>query len=270
MAPAFYISGQPARTSSIARQFEHDAFNLTAVNPRTGNTDTLTRFLADPVELKLLHMVTADPLRTPSFVMFADPDYFFQTFVPKGSPNVGVNPGFAWNHGGVSPDINNTYLGLAGPGVKVKGLDDDVWSDHTDIRPTLLSLVGLKDDYQSQGRVLAEDFHHWALPDGVEDSHDEFVELARAYKRINAPLGELGLASLNISTKALAGDDATYQKLENQLSFITAVRNHLADEMLERLTDAEFHGKRISKEEGRELVRESRALADYLNWLAAH
>jgi hypothetical protein len=266
MAPVFYISGQPARDSAIARQFERDTSKLTFVNPRTGNTDTLTRFLADPVELKLLHMITGDPLRTPTYVMFADPDYFFQTF----GPDVVVNPGFAWNHGGVSPDINVTYLALVGPGVKNKGVDDDVWSDHTDIRPTLLALVGLKDDYQSQGRVLAEDLHHWALPDGVENSREEFVELARAYKRINAPVGELGLASLKISTKALAGDDATYTNLENQLSFITSLRNHLADEMLERLTDAEFHGKRISKEEGRELVRESQALADYVNWLAAH
>jgi hypothetical protein len=96
----------------------------------------------------------------------------------------------------------------------------------------------LKDDYRSQGRVLAEDLHHWALPDGVENSREEFVELARAYKRINAPVGELGLASLKISTKALAGDDATYTNLENQLSFITSLRNHLADEMLERVTDA--------------------------------
>jgi arylsulfatase A-like enzyme len=143
--------------------------------------------------------------------MFADPDYFFQTF----GADVVVNPGFAWNHGGVSPDINFTYLALAGPGVKNKGVTDDVWSDHTDIHPTMLALLGLKDDYQSQGRVLVENLHHWALPDGVEDSHDEFVELARAYKRTNAPVGELGLASLKISTKALAGDDATYTNLEN-------------------------------------------------------
>jgi hypothetical protein len=96
MAPAFYVSGQPARDAAIARQFERDAAKLTAVNPRTGATDTLTQFLADPVELKLLHMVTGDPLRTPTFVMFGNPDYFFQTSVPAGAPNVGVNPGFAW------------------------------------------------------------------------------------------------------------------------------------------------------------------------------
>jgi hypothetical protein len=270
MAPVFYVSGQPARDSAIARQFEHDAATLTAVNPRTGNTDMLTRYLADPVELKLLHMITGDPLRTPTFVMFGNPDYFFQTFVPKGSPNVGVNPGFAWNHGGVAPEINNTFLALAGPGVKVKGLDDDVWSDHTDIRPTLLTLVGLQDDYQSQGRILAEDIHRWALPDGVENGREGFVELARAYKSINAPVGELGLASLKISTKALAGDDDTYRDLENKLSFITSLRNHLADEMLEKLTAAEFHGKRIEEHGARELIRKSEALTDYVNWLASH
>jgi hypothetical protein len=270
MAPVFYINGQPARDSAIARQFEHDAFNLTAVNPRTGNTDTLTRFLADPVELKLLHMVTADPLRTPTFVMFGDPDYFFQTFVPKGSPEVGVNPGFAWNHGGVAPEINNTWLGLVGPGVKTQGINSEVWSDHTDIRPTLLALTGLRDDYQSQGRVLAEDLQSWALPNGISGSGDDFAELARAYKRINAPVGELSLASLKISTKALAGDEATYARLENQLSFITLLRNHIADAMLTRLTAAEFQGQSISEGEELGLVLQSQALTDYVNWLAAH
>jgi hypothetical protein len=269
MAPVFYISGQPARDTAIVRQFEHDAANLIAVNPRTGNTDTLTRYLADPVELKLLHMITADPLRTPSFVMFGDPDYFFQTFVPNGAPEVGVNPSFAWNHGGVAPEINNTWLGLVGPGVQNKGVDGGVWSDHTDIRPTLLSLVGLTDDYQSQGRVLAEDLDHSVLPKSVANS-SSFVQLASAYKRITAPVGELGLASLKISTKAIAGDEATYNRLENQLLFITYLRNHVADEMLEALTAAEFQGKPINQLEANELILESNALADYVNWLAAH
>jgi hypothetical protein len=269
MAPAFYISGQPARGSAIARQFEHDAATLKAVNPRTGNTQTLTRFLADPVELKLLHMITGDPLRTPTFVMFGNPEYYFQTFVPKGSPNVGVNPAFAWNHGGVAPEINATWLGLVGPGVKIKGIDDDVWSDHTDIRPTLLALTGLKDDYQSQGRVLSEDLHSWALPAGIEDGRSAFMQLARAYKRINAPVAELGLASLKISTKALAGDANTYNRLEGELSFITSVRDFLAEEMAESLHGAEFDGKQVKQEEARELVHASQQLLDHVNFVAA-
>jgi len=265
MAPVFYISGQPARNSAIARQFERDASKLTAVNPRTGNTDTLTRFLADPVELKLLHMITGDPLRTPTFVMFADPDYFFQTF----GADVKVNPSFAWNHGGVAPEINNTFLGIAGPGVRNNGMTNSVWSDHTDIRPTLLTLVGLKDDYQSQGRVLAEDLLPSALPDGINDSGDAFAELAAAYKRINAPVGELGLASLKISTAALAGDDATYNNLESQLQLITAARDALAARMFDRLSDAEFGGKHVSHGEAQTMVWQANALVDFVNGLAA-
>jgi hypothetical protein len=270
MAPVFYLSGQPARNSAIARQFERDAAALTAVNPRTGTTDKLTRFLADPVELKLLHMITGDPLRTPTFVLFGDPDYFFQTFVPSGSPNVGVNPGFAWNHGGVAPEINTTFLALAGPGVQNNGVANAVWSDHTDIRPTLLGLLGLHDDYQSQGRVLAEYLQRWALPDGVSDSGGEFVELARAYKRINAPVAELGLATLKISTAALAGDNTTYNDLENRLQLITAFRDALAARMLDRLTDAEFRSQRIGGGEEKALVLQANALVDYVNWLVAH
>jgi hypothetical protein len=125
-------------------------------------------------------------------------------------------------------------------------------------------------DYQSQGRVLAENLHGWALPDGVGDSGDEFVELARAYKRINAPVGELGLASLKISTAALAGDDATYNRLENQLQLITAFRDALAARMLERLEDAEFHGQRIGGGEERALVSQADELVEYVDWLAAH
>jgi hypothetical protein len=269
MAPAFYISGQPARDSAIARQFERDTSKLIVVNPRTGNTDTLTRFLADPVELKLLHMITGDPLRTPTYIMFADPDYFFQTF----GADVVVNPGFAWNHGGVAPEINNTWLGIAGPGVKVSGITKAVWSDHTDIRPTLLTLVGLKDDYPSQGRVLAEDLLPAALPDGMNDSVNQgvndFVALAAAYKQINAPVGELALASLKISTTALAGDDATYNKLEGQLQLITAVRDELAASMFDRLSAAEFGGKHVSHGEALTMVSQANALIDYVNSLAA-
>jgi hypothetical protein len=266
MAPAFYISGQPARTSAIARQFEHDAAALTAVNPRTGSTDSLTRYLADPVELKLLHMITGDPLRTPTFVMFGNPDYYFQTY---GSPNVVANPGYAWNHGGVAPEINTTWLGIAGPGVQNKGITDSVWSDETDIRPTMLSLVGLKDDYQNEGRVLVEHLHSWALPEGAEGSEETFVAVADAYKRINAPVGELGLASLKVSTAALAGNDATYNHLENQLQSVTAYRDALAAKMLDRLTAAEFQGKRIEPEEADAFVFEAKLLLYYVNALAA-
>jgi hypothetical protein len=106
------------------------------MNPVTGQIDKLTRALADPVEMGLLHMITDDPARTPSFTMFGDPDYFFLSF---GSTTPVVNPGFAWNHGGIQPEIAQTWLGLVGPGVR-RGAGEDSggieFSDHPDIRPT--------------------------------------------------------------------------------------------------------------------------------------
>jgi len=154
--------------------------------------------------------------------------------------------------------------------VKAQGLTDSVWSDHTDIRPTILSLVGLKDDYQSQGRVLAEYLHRWAVTDSVSDSGDVFLDLARAYKRINAPVGELGHATLKISTVALAGNDSTYNRLENRLQSITSFRDALASIMLDRLTAAEFHGKPINPREACILIFQADALLEYTDELAAH
>jgi hypothetical protein len=118
-APTVYLTGNPSRTDSVTRAFERATGKLTAVNPITGNTDILTLDLADPVEMKNLHMITADPARTPTFTMFADPDYFLFAGAPNcTAPCVTENPAFAWNHGDVTPDITQTWLGMVGPGVR--------------------------------------------------------------------------------------------------------------------------------------------------------
>src|SRR5207302_1362036 len=55
-APTVYITGNPARDAPVTRTFDRSVGKLTAVNPMTGHTDTLTKYLADPVALKLLHI----------------------------------------------------------------------------------------------------------------------------------------------------------------------------------------------------------------------
>ena len=107
------------------------------------------------------------------------------------------------------------------------------------------------------------------MNDSINQGVNDFVALAAAYKRINAPVGELGLASLKISTAALAGDDATYNQLESQLQSITAVRDALAARMFDRLSDAEFGGKHVSRGEAQTLVSQANVLVDYVNSLAA-
>ena len=51
----------------------------------SGKQVRLTNYLADPVELKLLHMVTADPKRTPSLVLFGNDN----SWLSSGSASCG-------------------------------------------------------------------------------------------------------------------------------------------------------------------------------------
>jgi hypothetical protein len=269
MAPAFYIQGNQAPGTPVARAYERAAAKLTAVSPITGNTDNLTLALADAAELQLLHMVTGDPQRTPSFVMFGDPDYFFLT----SGADVAENPGFAWNHGGINPEITTTWLGLVGPGVKNAGVTGEIFSDHTDIRPTILSLVGLTDDYVSDGRVLFEVLQTRALPQPLNSDPVAFELLAAAYKAINAPLGPLAKASLRISTAGLASGDATndakYQTAVAFLANVTTVRDALAQKMITALDAAEFHGVPLDGRKALAWTAEAAALVAVVEAVAA-
>ncbi len=271
-APTIYLDTNPARDSSLARTFERATSQLTAVNPITGNTDTITKFLADPVEMKVLHMVTADPARTPTFTLFADPNYF----LVRGAANCNVpcvteQPGFAWNHGDVQPEIVTTWLGMVGPGIDQIGIDSTTWSDHTDIRPTLMVLLGLKDDYSHDGRALTEDMSGWARPAATKKSGG-YIKVAQTYKQIDAAVGQFGLATIAASTRAIesgsSADDSAYMNLEDQLISLTDQRNALAALMISALEGAEFNRQFISEEQAQSLVADGQTLIAEANALA--
>lgn len=273
-APAFYVTGNPVRTDPTLRKLEQDVGKLTAVNPMTGNVDSLTLALADPVEMKLLHMVTADPMRTPSFVMFADPNYYLYAGKQScASPCVTQNPGYAWNHGDITPDIARTWLGVVGPGVKrgENGDGDDrdgrrngrIWSDHTDIRPTMLSLLGLQDHYVHDGRVLIEALDARALPHSLRAHRRTLVRLGQVFKAINAPFGRLGMDSLTVSTRAMTSDDrgdASYNLLEDRIGTWTRERDALASQMKAVLDGASFKGRPVNERQARSLIDQGEAL----------
>jgi hypothetical protein len=271
-APTVYITGNPARDAVVTRTFERATSQLTALSPITGSTDTITKFLADPVEMKALHMVTSDPARTPTFTLFADPNYFLFAAAPNcNSPCVTEQPGFAWNHGDVQPEITTTWLGMVGPGVDQVGVDSTTWSDHTDIRPTLMVLLGLKDDYSHDGRALTEVFSGWAKPAATKKA-GAYIKVAQAYKQIDAAVGQFGLATLSASTRALESNssgDATYADLENQLATLTGNRNALATKMIGLLEGAEFGGQPISEQQAQSLVSEAQVLIAEANALAS-
>ena len=273
MAPTINITGNPAPTSSTTRQLERDIATLTELNPVTNKIDTLTVALADPVEMGLLHMITADPARTPSFTMFGDPDYFFLSF---GSASAVEDPGFAWNHGGIQPEIVGTWLGLVGPGVQ-HGEDNQgsaiQFSDHTDIRPTIMALVGLQDDYVHDGRVLFEAVKPSALPASLNAHSETLLQLARVYKQINAPIGQLGRDSLTVSTAALASnsdDDELYSRLEEKIADWQVRRDCIAHQMRGLLEGAAFGGEPVGEQQAQRLIRQGLALLQEVSSCAAN
>jgi hypothetical protein len=271
-APNVYINTNPAATSTLTRTMEHDVDAMTATNPITGNNDKLSKLLADRAEMKLLHMVTSSPQRTPSFTIFGDDDYFFETGNACTPTTVLVceGPGFAWNHGDFQQQITRTWVGLVGPGVKQLGRDDAVFSDHTDVRPTVMALLGLTDDYVHDGRVVAEFMQESALPKGIRDARENFVELAQVFKQLNAPKGELGRASLLWSNRSVTSTDKIYGQYLARIADITEDRNELAGQIKTVLTDAAFHNKPVG--EGSEDGLGSRAseLIDRVKDLADH
>ena len=258
-APTVYVNGtstQPLRdqTDPIVRKLEQEIGHLNWLNPYTGAIENnIMVAQADHVGMKTLHMVTADPFRTPTFTPFADPDWFFFAtgattcatpdacaFIPARTTQ-----SFAWNHGDIQDEIATTWVGYVGQGVENNGIDRRTWSDHTDVRPTILNLVGLKDDYVHDGRVISEVVENNALPLAVKISLG-FTALAQTYKQLNAPFGQFAMATLRASTKALASNDpgdATYTSIEGKIQSLTARRDALAAEIKGLLNGAEFRGQ---------------------------
>jgi hypothetical protein len=236
--------------------------------------------LADHTEMKTLHMITADPFRTPTFTPFADPDWFF--FATGGAtPATCATPGacafipartsqsFAWNHGDIQDEIASTWVGYVGQGVDQSGIDSATWSDHTDVRPTILELLGLKDDYVHDGRVISEILQGYAQPLAVKKS-TSFTALAQVYKQLNASFGEFAMATLKASTKALAsndGGDATYASIEGQIQSLTAQRDTLAAQMIGLLEGAEFNNQAFTDAQAQSLIAQCQALLNQANAL---
>ena len=263
--PEFYLNGNPGPATPVVRKFEHDVASLTNTNPYSGvANEPITNYLANPVEEGILHMTNADPAMTPTLTDFAKPDYFFQDFGPTCSgPCVTQSTGFAWDHGDYAAEINTNYVGFVGPGVKNLGLDGPAsgavtsagpnsgqtevadnhlpgpWVDETDIRPTIMYLTGLRDDYQHDGRVVTQ-----ILSDKNQAlSRPGVTALGECYKQLNSSVGDFGAATLVASTNAIestSAGDATYTAVDHALRQLEVARDHLGQQIKDELEGAEF------------------------------
>jgi hypothetical protein len=296
-AATTYVTGQPLPSDTSVRDLERTMAGLSQINPHTGLSESLLGTglgpelqgaLVDPVAQKLLHMNTvADPAREPTFTFFGNPNFFFETESPLLTNTVTpfVGTGFAWNHGDIQPEIARTFIGIVGPGVKNLGVTEprDFFTDHVDVRPTMMFLLGLKDEYQHDGRVILEllgqdghddrggggrrdrDDRDDILPDGLRDHSDTLLDLGQVYKQINAPFGELAESTLTVSTYALKSEskgDETYFNLEAKIESWTDQRDRLAARIKDMLDDAEFGGQSIDEGQAKQLIHEGEELLD--------
>ncbi|HMD92491.1 MAG TPA: hypothetical protein VKG80_07590, partial [Trebonia sp.] len=246
---------------------ERAAGTLTALDVANGKTVPVTNYMADPVEMKLLHMITGDPKRTASLALFANPDFWLDSSLPTscGTKVLTCEPagGDAWNHGDVAPEINTTWLGLVGPGVEHQGVNNSLWSDHTDIQPTMMELLRLRDDYTPDGRVLTEVIKPGALPRAMRIDTRLLVKLGDSFSQINAAVGAFGMDTLRASTVALRSDapkDATYTKIENDLIKLGSERDAIVTLMKSELYGAAFGGHPLNVKEANGLLAAANGL----------
>ncbi len=270
-APEYYINGDPGPDTAVTRTFERDVAGLTADNPYAGGTQQIANYLADPTEEAILHMVNADPARTPTVAEFAKPDYYLEQG-PATCPAAGcvaVDDAYAWDHGDFAAEINTNYIGLVGPGVKHLGLQGlppnegpnsagpdsgqtvainsgttGPWTDETDVRPTLMYLTGLKDDYEHDGRVITQIL---AAPNRALRGPG-VTALGACYKQLNSSVGQFGTYTLDADTKAVESDtpgDAEYLATDKALAGLEKVRDALALRIKGELEAAAFEDQPI-------------------------
>jgi hypothetical protein len=209
-------------------------------------------------------MVNSDPNRTPTFTLFGNDDFFFQSVCSNVGAAQGATPapvtnqgpgcpaqgnGFAWNHGDIQPQIATTWQGWVGPGIANLGQTSRIWTDHTDARPTLMTLLGLRDDYTWDGRAIEQILDagpaHPRAPwhdRGGSVNRILLDALGAAYKQLDAPFGSFGLDTLDADTSALGGTsagDADYLATDSRLEACESARSALVPRIQTALLGAE-------------------------------
>jgi hypothetical protein len=228
--------------------------------------------MADAVGQKALHMVNSDPARTPSFTAFGNPDYFItaNNNVPSCGSNPCIDYHFAWSHGDVQPEIATTWVGFVGPGFANNGIDSSTWTDHANVRPTMMTLLGLKDDYRHDGRVLTEALDKHAIPQRLFEHRNTTGELGAIYEQLNAPFGQFGMNTLTASTRAVTStNDSVYNSIEGSIQDLTTQRDALALKIETALDDAAFNNKEIKEKDAKAWIAQAKSLLNQAAALAA-
>ena len=86
-----------------------------------------------------------------------------------------------------------------------------------------------------------------ALPPAIRQRRENFVEPAEVYKQLNAPLGELGRASLLYANRSVTDVDKAYGRYLTKIGDITNQRNSLVADIKTALDSASSAISRSTK-----------------------
>jgi hypothetical protein len=158
---------------------------------------------------------------------------------------------------------------MVGPTVAHMGETGALWTDHTDIRPTMLSILGLPSDYEQDGSAVSQFVDPSALPLTVANHEGAYQALQDAYSQLNAAVGEFGHASEIVSTTAsLSSSNSVYDGFNAQLAACQAARTPLVNTIKADLNDVVFGDGHVVPGQWKKLAAQADALIGDMQSLA--
>lgn len=264
-AASLYLRGNPAPGEPATRQLEQDLAGLQIVDPSSGAARPLTEAIADRATMQFLHLAAASAARRPSVLLFAQSGIEAVGGASAGpcaaaAPCIQRDPASAWVRAGLSEATTQSWMAMVGPGVKALGETDAVASSVVDMRPTLLALLALRDDYRHDGHVLARVMTSDALPAAINASEPGYTALADLCRDLDAPLGVLGRRVLARMDRAVRADDDAYRQALQGLDALATVRDRLALQEKALLASAAFDNRPLDPAQLSALISESKAI----------
>jgi hypothetical protein len=287
-APTVYVNGNPEPTNPTLRQLERDTAAAQALDPYVSDQKTpIALYLADKVGQKALHMQTADLQRSPSFTLFANPDYFLTAGVTSnpvpGTPTkfncpdaaspafVCVDYHFAWSHGDATDDIGRTWLGMVRAG-RPNARPDQQRLDRPHGHPAHDARArGPAQRLHPDGRVITQFLEKRALPHG-DPRQAACLDPARSRLQGDqrAVRPALVRRPQRVDEGALERKRAQRQHVRRNFERITSLtndRNALGAQMRDVLNNAAFGGPVPSASQIQALVIQGDALLTHANQL---
>ena len=209
-APTFYVNGHPGPTDPTVRKLERDVAGLQAPDPYVGNGEHRaddgrtwpTRWRSRRCTWSTRTPTAHRPSRC-SETTTSSSRRRIRRSARRTSARACTCARCRASPGTTATSRRRSATPgpvSSAPGVAQRGVDSQTWTDHTNLRPTILALTGLKDDYQHDGRVLVEALRPGRRrPRCGRPSRRSWREV---YEQLNAPFGQFGQDTLAASTRA--------------------------------------------------------------------